>query len=126
MKKKLAVLGVAATSVFAPLLAFAQANPNATCKGVYVGIEAVICKIYSIIQTLIPVLVLAGVLFFVYGVIKFAIAGDAEEKGNARTMMVWGIIGLAVIVGLWGLVGILTNTFGLGAGSAAPNLPVFQ
>ncbi len=124
MKKKLAVLGAAASALL-PLSAFAQVNPAGTCSGIYYGIEAVICKIYSIIKIIIPVLILGAVLFFIYGVVKFVIASDAEEKGAGRTIMVWGIIGFAVIVGLWGLVNILTSTFGL-QGVAAPSLPVFN
>ncbi len=125
MKKKLAALGSAAVTALLPLAALAQVNPTGTCSGVYYGIEAVICKIYSIIKVIIPVLILGAVLFFIYGVIKFVIASDAEEKGAGRTIIIWGIIGFAVIVGLWGLVNILTSTFGL-QNTPAPNLPVFN
>ena len=54
-----------------------------------------------------------GVLFFVWGVITFVIGNDEEAKTKGRNRMIYGIIGLAVIIGMWGLVNILTKTFDL-------------
>ena len=31
--------------------------------------------------------------------------------------MMWGVVGIAVIVGIWGLVGIVLNFFGTSAGT---------
>lgn len=130
IKKNLPVIGATVVSVLLPVAAvFAQVNPAGTCApGTYnpVGLENIICRSYSIINLIIRVLMLAAVAYFIYGVIKFVIAGDAEEKGEGRTMMINGIIGFAVIVGLWGLVRILLATFGVNEGSAVPTIPSFQ
>ena len=129
MKKKfIPVLAATAVSVLLPFMALAQVTANGTCAaGTYgAGIETVICQIYHIIKIVIPVLILAAVAYFIYGVITFVIAGDAEEKGAGRTMMINGVIGFAVIIGLWGLVNILLSTFGVNANTAAPTIPVFQ
>lgn len=129
MKKKfLPAITATAVSVIVPLITFAQVTANGTCAvGTYgPGLETVICQIYHIIKIAIPVLILGAVAYFIYGVIKFVIASDAEEKGDGRTMMIHGIIGFAVIVGLWALVYILLQTFGLNANTPAPTIPVFQ
>jgi hypothetical protein len=128
MKKNIAVLGATAVSaLLIPLAVFAQVSPAGTCTGsIAAGIETVICQIYRIIKIAIPVLILGAVAYFIYGVVMFVIAGDAEEKGNARSVMIHGIIGFAVIVGLWGLVNILLGTFNLNPSTAAPVIPVFQ
>lgn len=129
IKKHLPVIGATVVSVLLPVsMVLAQVNPAGTCApGTFnpVGIENIICRSYSIINLVIRVLMLAAVAYFIYGVIKFVIAGDAEEKGEGRTMMINGIIGLAVIIGLWGLVRILLATFGVNEGGAAPILPSF-
>jgi hypothetical protein len=119
MKKKLIALSSLGIT-FMPLFAFAAAN---NCSFVQYGtIEAIICRIGNILNTIIPILVVLGVVYFVWGVVQYVIASDEEAKKTGRNRMIYGIIGLAVIVAMWGLVGILTNTFSL-TGSATPNIP---
>ena len=127
MKKKIAVLGATAVSFILPIVAFAQIQTGngTTCTGVRVGIEDVICRIYSIITVAIPVMIVGAVAYFIWGIVQFITASDAEEKGNARGMMVHGIIGFAVILGLWGLVRILLNTFGVDNSSGPGIIPSF-
>jgi hypothetical protein len=125
MKKKLAVLG-ASVATFAPLLAFAQVSTAGTCTFAEAGLQTVICQIYKLIKIAIPVMILGAVAFFINGVIKFVIAGDAEEKTEGRSIMIWGIIGFAVIMSIWGLVYLLQSTFGLNSATSAPLIPVFQ
>jgi len=38
---------------------------------------------------------------------------DEEAKKTGKNRMIWGIIGLVAIVAMWGLVSLLTTTFGL-------------
>jgi hypothetical protein len=60
-------------------------------------------------------IVALAVLYFMWGVLTFIRSGDnesAREKG--RSMIIYGIIGLAVMFSVWGLVNILINTFHVG------------
>ncbi len=121
MKKKLIVLSSSVLSLM-PLAASAQTVTP--CTGVGLGtIPGIICRIGDILDTVIPVLVVLGVVYFVWGVVTYVISSDEEAKKSGRDRMIYGIIGLVVIVAMWGLVGILNNTFGLGAGTQAPVLP---
>lgn len=111
MKKKLITLsGFVLT--FAPFVALAQ---NATgCDSVELGtIQSIICKLGNILDTLIPILVVLGVVYFVWGVVTYVISSDEEAKKTGRNRMIYGIIGLVVIVAMWGLVGIVKRTFDL-------------
>ncbi len=123
MKKKLIVLSgfVMAAS---PLVAFAQTPVASTCAAnANTGtIETIICRLGSILNTIIPFLIVLAVIYFVWGVITYMFSGDDEAKKKGREMIIYGIIGLAVIIGLWGLVGILTRTFGLN-GAQEINVP---
>jgi hypothetical protein len=60
---------------------------------------------------------------FIWGVIKFFIINADEEakREQGKQFMIWGIIALAVMLSVWGLVGILSNTFGL-SGSVLPQV----
>jgi len=121
MKKKLIALSGFGLA-FAPLLAFAQ---NAgSCNTVQPGtIQAVLCRVGNILDTLIPIIVVLGVVYFVWGVVQYVISSDEEAKKTGRNRMIYGIIGLVVIMAMWGLVGIVTNTFGLGGSAGVLAIP---
>ena len=99
-----------------PMVAFAQnvggintCEPGAPVR----DLQTFICKIGDILNIIVPILIALGVVIFIWGVLTYVIASDEEAKSAGRNRIIWGIIGLAVIVGLWGLVRILTNTFGV-------------
>ena len=74
---------------------------------------SIILKIGELLSAVIPVLIALGVVYFVWGVVMYVIADSEEAKSKGKNSMIYGVIGLAVIVGLWGLVGIVINTFGI-------------
>ena len=124
MKSKLTVLlaSLGGLSVV-PFVASAQVS----CANVpgQSTIQGIICTVSDILQVLLPVLIALGVIVFVIGVVQFVIADDEEAKTKGRNRMIYGIIGLVVIIALWGLVRIVTNTFGLNNSQiiAPPTLP---
>ena len=77
------------------------------------GLGGVLFKISELLNNLIPVLIALGVVYFVWGVVQYVIAGGDEAKKKGRDRIIYGTIGLAVITGLWGLVTIIATTFGL-------------
>ena len=128
MKKKLAVLGATTVSILLPIMAFAQITgvPSSDCaNGGGTGLTKIICIIYGLIKIIIPVLILAAVAYFIWGIVQFIGSHDAEEKSQARNTMVHGIIGFAVILGLWGLVQILLSTFDVNNSTGPGTLPTF-
>jgi len=77
-------------------------------------VQDVIGTIMSILDIVVPLLIAIAVVIFLYGVVKYITAGGAEEKrAEARNVMIYGIVGLFVMVAVWGLVNILISTFGL-------------
>lgn len=118
MKNKLIVLMGLGLLVLAPVSVYAQAGNVGAIRGCTPGmpvadIQGFICKIGDILNTVVPILVALGVIIFIWGVLTYVLAGDEEAKTAGRDKIIFGIIGLAVIIGLWGLVRILTNTFGV-------------
>jgi len=131
MKKNLiALFGLGA--IMAPFVVFAQGigltgATTTTCSSLFPGgdIGFVLCQIGNILNKVVPILIVLGVVFFVWGVVTYVISSDEEAKKKGRNRMIWGLIGLVVIVGMWGLVKIVTNSFGLGntATFQAPTVP---
>ena len=114
-KKKLVVLSSLGLA-FAPLLAFAQvgvSGATTVCHATTVTIGDFLCKIANILNKVIPVLIVLGVVYFVWGVVQYIMTGDEAKKKEGRTKMIYGIIGLVVIVAMWGLVFMVKNTFGI-------------
>ncbi|MDO8604184.1 MAG: pilin [bacterium] len=69
----------------------------------------------------------AAVVFFLWNVFKFVMsAGDEEKRKEGLNGIVYGIIGIAVMASVWGLVGFLTGTAGFTGGTsiAPPSLSI--
>ena len=78
----------------------------------------VIGLVEDILTWLVPLLIGVAVVVFLWGVVKYITAGGDEEKiKKGRDTMIWGIVGLFVMVAVWGLVWILLNTFNLDTGT---------
>ena len=88
----------------------------------------ILLTIGGLINQIIPILIAGALAYFIYGVIKFVISTDSDDKEVARKVVVQGIIGLFVIVSVWGLVGVVQSTFGIGTGSTlnASQIPGVQ
>ena len=88
------------------------------------GIDDSIVRSYSedliniINSILVPLLMAVAFIFFLWGVFKYFILGseNEEERKTGRQFVLWGVIGFAIILSVWGLVAILLDTFSLGAG----------
>lgn len=83
----------------------------------------IICTVGNLLSAIIPVLVVLGIIYFVWGVITYVISDDEEAKKAGRDRIIFGIIGLVAIVAMWGLVNVLVSTFGLGDNETVPTLP---
>jgi succinate dehydrogenase/fumarate reductase cytochrome b subunit len=67
-----------------------------------------------IINPLIDFLFALAVIYFLYGVVVFLMHQDnEEEKTSGKSHMLWGIIGIAIMLGVWTILGILVNTLGI-------------
>jgi len=68
---------------------------------------------FYIINPLIGVLFAAALLLFFWGGAQFIMnAGSEEGRSVGKKHMIWGIIGLLIMIGVYGILGILGGTFG--------------
>jgi len=122
MKKKLVILSSSVLGLM-PVLALAAPATLVGCGAETIDtIEGILCRIGSLLNSVVPVLVVLGVVYFVWGVITYVVSNDEEAKEKGRNRIIYGIIGLAVIIGMWGLVNMLGKTFGIESGTAPTSI----
>lgn len=75
-------------------------------------IGSIVEDIGEIVKIIIPILMLVAFMVFLWGVVKFIFAGgDEEKRKTAKHYIVYGLIGLFVMVAVWGIIEVVLNTF---------------
>lgn len=82
---------------------------------------SILLVINNLLNWIIPILITLAVVYFIWGVIQYTVSSDEEAKKNARGKIIQGLIGLFVIVAFWGIIALITNTFGVGPQQIDPN-----
>lgn len=114
--KKIVKVGAGLIS-FMPFLALAADNTvgsftqNTLSSGGY--LSNLLTSTSTFLGQIVVVLIAFAVVWFIWNVIKYTMSSDEEGKEKAKMQMIWGIVSIAVIISIWGLVGILQSTFGL-------------
>lgn len=69
----------------------------------------------------VPVLLAVAFIIFLFGVYRYFILGAENEESRAkgRQLVLWGVIGFAVIVSFWGLVALAVSVFSFTPGGSA-------
>ena len=66
----------------------------------------------KILNPIEGILIVAGTLLFLWGVVEFIAGASSEDKRTqGKRHMIWGIVGLAVILGARGIIKVLENLF---------------
>lgn len=114
-----------------PVVALAQVDTtgatSTSCNyGATGTLFGILCRVGQFLNAVVPVLIALAVVYFVWGVISFLIANTEEAKTTGRDRIIYGIVGLAIIIGMWGLVNLLRNTFDLNNSTniELPTIPV--
>ncbi len=72
--------------------------------------------VIGVLNTIVvPVIFALAFLTFVYGVVKyFFLSGESDDsREEGRQFILWGILGLALLLSVWGVVNILLSTLGI-------------
>lgn len=88
------------------------------------GGKGLITWLISGINALVPLVFAVAFIVFLFGVFQTFIAGAANEEKRAEgvKLVTYGIVGFFLMLSVWGLVSLLTNTFGTDK-TAAPKYP---
>ncbi len=79
------------------------------------GTTGIIGLLNSIIIPIIFALIFA---FFIWGVVQyfFLHADDEKARSSGKQFVLWGILGMALLFSVWGLINLLLSTLGIGRG----------
>ncbi len=100
---------------FLPTLAFAQSLGN---------LPVLVTSIKTLINSILPVLLALAVLYFFWGLVTFIRASGSDPKAaeQGKTIMIWGIVALFVMVSIFGILNWLITLTGLNTGTG-PTVP---
>lgn len=85
--------------MFSPMLALAQERLG--------NVTDLVESIGNIVQIAIPIVAALALLYFFWGLANFILAtgsGDEDKRDKAKSVMIWGIVALFLIVSVWGIV----------------------
>ncbi len=99
-------------------------------------LQDIFCTLGGLVIMATPMVVALALLGFFWGLAMYMFSmasGDGaaahsaygmpatpQSKNTGRTIMVYGIVVLFVMLSIWGIVNILQTTFGVGGGSITP------
>ena len=96
---------IASILAFSPTLVFAQPLTD---------INSVATKATNIGDLIISLFISIAVIWIIISVVRYLIAtNDPEKRKEGGKAILFGVIGLFVILSIWGLVAILRSTFQL-------------
>ncbi|MEK7227444.1 MAG: hypothetical protein AAB641_00955 [Patescibacteria group bacterium] len=81
-----------------------------------------------IIRTLIIIVAAIALLVFFWGLVRFIfkVGGSEEAVKEGRTLMIWGLIALFVMVTVWGLISFIEREIFGTLDKSDPNIPSFR
>ncbi len=102
--KKFIAQSIALASVFAPAAVFAAQLNN---------VNDVVGTATNLGNTFITILISFAVIWIIWNIVRYLIMGgeDAAKRAEAGNAILYGVIGLVVILSIWGLVRIFRSSF---------------
>ena len=92
-------------------------------KVAYADLDSFLVNVNEeIINPLIGFLFALAVVYFLYGVFEFiANQSNEEKKTSGKSHMLWGVIGITIMMGVWILLGLVLSTFEIDDVKISPN-----
>ena len=84
--------------------------PSFASAQVITDVNSLTYKLTNLGNTFMQVLIAVAVVFIVYKVVRFIMSSD-DKRNEYRASILWGFVGLVVIISVWGIVKIISNTF---------------
>mgnify|MGYP001571764803 FL=1 len=94
---------IAYASLAAPLAVFAATDL----------ISPILLNVKEALDVVVPIAITLALIYFIWEVVQYVIATGEEEKADARKKMLYGVIGLFVIIAIWGLVNFVATYLGV-------------
>ncbi len=73
-------------------------------------LAAIVSKLISFINLVIPVLTAFALVLFMYGVFSYVIARTQGNKESSFGPILWGIVAMFVLFSLWGIIKLVSGS----------------
>lgn len=91
------------------------------------GLRGLVEDLGDIINLLAPMFLALAIAVFFWGLIKYiANASDEAAKEGGKTLMIWGMIAIFIMVALWSILGWVQTTLELTGDIDTGQAPDFQ
>ncbi|TSC62363.1 MAG: hypothetical protein Athens041674_526 [Parcubacteria group bacterium Athens0416_74] len=70
-----------------------------------------------IINPMILIVFATGFFLFVWGLVQFIYKLDEGAQSSGKQHMLWGIVGMLIMVSVYGIIGLIDETFNLDIGN---------
>ncbi|HVV14881.1 MAG TPA: hypothetical protein VHD55_00510 [Candidatus Paceibacterota bacterium] len=97
-----------------PAFAFAQVQGN--------NLQGLIAWLGDTLNMLIPVLIALALVAFFWGLVRYVWGAGGEGAADGKSIMIAGLLGLFIMVSVWGIIKLAQNTLGVN-NSNAPQYP---
>lgn len=79
------------------------------------GVDTFVSNVNKLIlNPLIGLLFGIALVFFLYGVVEFLMNSETEEgKTMGKKHMLWGVVGLFIMLSVWGILNLVISTIGV-------------
>ncbi len=86
--------------------------------------SGLIGRLNEVLNTIVPFIVGLAVFVIFWGIFTYLTeAADEEKRAEAKKFILWGIIGVFMMLSVWGFVNILVNTFSLAKNISPDQIP---
>ena len=102
MKSFFSKLSLSLTLLLLPSITLAQAPTD---------FKSLLLLFVRLINLFIPALFAIALVLVSWGAFKYLQKGSERSLEEARNLIIYGILGIAVMASVWGLVAIIENTF---------------
>jgi NADH:ubiquinone oxidoreductase subunit 6 (subunit J) len=75
----------------------------------------------EILNPLIALMFAGAVVYFIFGVINYIAKADNEEaRKKGKRHLLYSVVGLVIMAGVWGIIGIIFDSLGLFGDVSSP------
>lgn len=112
MKKISQAISAFALTALLPVVAFAQGNPTTSQAGSNVN------QLFDVISNLasrsIGILVTIALAVFFWGLVRYLFKlGGEKGAENGKSLMIYGLVALFIMVSVWGIINFVSSFFGI-------------
>jgi hypothetical protein len=78
-----------------------------------------------IINPFIGLLFVLATVWFLVGLVRYFLAGSPEDRAIGHKHMIWGLVGMFIMISVFGIMKIIVNTFGIDLTEFGTDIPTY-